>query len=161
MTSRFPDGRTRIWTGLLASLTSSFFVIGLLVALPPTLAQSEGKFAIKPVAEKRLSQLPQAPLYWRIETFPTLTAAEAAVGPTSLAAEVAGRFWLFTLGAPGGSTSGGAKTPIHTHSGSETFYVLGGELSQRTPRGTMRLEAGQSMPGHVPRWRSPAAARAT
>ena len=52
----------RIWASPLALLASSFFVIGLLVALPPTLAQSEGKFVIKPVAEKRLSQLPQAPL---------------------------------------------------------------------------------------------------
>lgn len=149
----------RIWASRLALLASSFFVIGLLVALPPTLAQSEGKFVIKPVAEKRLSQLPQAPLYWRIETFPMLAAAEAAARPTSLAAQVAGRVWLFTLGAPGGSTSGGtkvaeigpvpqppeapayllrinnasgppgAKTAIHTHPGSETFYVLAGELS--------------------------------
>jgi hypothetical protein len=170
----------RIWASPLALLASSFFVIGLLVALPPTRAQSEGKFVIKPVAEKRLSQLPQAPLYWRIETFPMLAAAEAAAGPTSLAAQVAGRVWLFTLGAPGGSTSGGtkvaeigpvppppeapayllrinnaggppgAKTPIHTHPGSETFYVLAGELSQRTPQGTMRVEAGQSMPGRAP-----------
>lgn len=170
----------RIWASPLALLASSFFVIGLLVALPPTLAQSEGKFVIKPVAEKRLSQLPQTPLYWRIETFPMLAAAEAAARPTSLAAQVAGRVWLFTLGAPGGSTSGGtkvaeigpvpqppeapayllrinnasgppgAKTPIHTHPGSETFYVLAGELSQRTQQGTMRVEAGQSMPGRAP-----------
>ena len=117
---------------------------------------------------------------WRIETFPMLAAAEAAARPTSLAAQVAGRVWLFTLGAPGGSTSGGtkvaeigpvpqppeapayllrinnasgppgAKTPIHTHPGSETFYVLAGELSQRTQQGTMRVEAGQSMPGRAP-----------
>jgi hypothetical protein len=35
--------------------------------------------------------------------------ARAAAGPTSLAAEVAGRARLFTLGAPGSSTSGGTK----------------------------------------------------
>lgn len=44
----------------------------------------------------------------------------------------------------------GAKTAIHTHRGSETFYVLAGELSQRTPQGVMRAEAGQSMPRRAP-----------
>ena len=39
---------------------------------------------------------------------------------------------------------------MHTHPGSETFYVLSGELSQKTPRGVMHVEAGQSMPGHAP-----------
>jgi hypothetical protein len=44
----------------------------------------------------------------------------------------------------------GAKTPIHTHPGSEAFYVLAGEQTQRTPHGVTRLEVGQSMPGHGP-----------
>ncbi len=44
----------------------------------------------------------------------------------------------------------GAETPEHMHPGSETFYVLTGELSQRTPRGVMRVDAGQSMAGGVP-----------
>jgi hypothetical protein len=45
---------------------------------------------------------------------------------------------------------GGAKTPVHTHPGSEAFYVLAGEQAQRTPHGVTRLEVGQSMPGHGP-----------
>jgi quercetin dioxygenase-like cupin family protein len=44
----------------------------------------------------------------------------------------------------------GAKTPVHMHPGSETFYVLTGELSQRTPGGLRRVEAGQSMAGRAP-----------
>jgi quercetin dioxygenase-like cupin family protein len=44
----------------------------------------------------------------------------------------------------------GAKTPVHTHPGSETFYVLSGELTQKTADGLTRVSAGQSMPGHLP-----------
>lgn len=177
-TLRFPDGRMRRRGFALARFLASFFDIALLVALPPTLAQGEGKFVIKAIGEKPLSQLPQAPLYWRLKTFPTLAAAEAAAGPTSVAADVEGRFWLFTLGAPGAQRLAAPKSPKSalcrrrlrppqidyasttpvgppgrrrpsTQPGSETFDALGGDLSQRTPR-RMRLEAGQSMPGHAP-----------
>jgi hypothetical protein len=44
----------------------------------------------------------------------------------------------------------GAKTPVHTHPGSEAFYVLTGRLGQRTPHGVSHVEAGQTMPGHGP-----------
>jgi len=48
------------------------------------------------------------------------------------------------------STGGppGVKTPVHTHPGSETFYILTGRLSQRTPHGVSHVEAGESMNGH-------------
>ena len=151
-------------------------VLGLSLSLSAALAQ---KFEIKSVAEKKISQLPEGPLFWRIENFPTLAQAEAAAGPTGLAAEVAGKVWLFTLGAKDGPSSGGSavaeigpvppitapeyllrinstggppgvKTPVHTHAGSETFYVLTGQLSQKSPHGESHIDAGQSMPGHGP-----------
>jgi hypothetical protein len=137
------------------------------------------KFVITTLAEKKLKKLPEGPLFWRIETFPTLFDAEAAASATGLAAEAAGKAWLFTLGAKGDSTPGGSKvaeigpvppfaapeyllriirsggppmatTPVHIHPGSEAFYVLAGEQTQRTPHGVTRLEVGQSMPGHGP-----------
>ena len=77
-------------------------------------AAADGVYVVKPVAEKRVKQLPDGPLYWRIENFPTLAQAQAAIGTdrwnpntvsydgaTSLAAEVAGKVWLFTLGPKG------------------------------------------------------------
>jgi anti-sigma factor ChrR (cupin superfamily) len=96
-----------------------------------------------------------------------------------LAAEVSGKVWLFTLGPKGGTTPGGtnvveigpvpvfaapeyllrinhaggppgAKTPVHSHPGSESFYVLAGQVSQRTSHGVNRTEAGQTMVGHGP-----------
>jgi len=145
--------------------------------LLPSPAAAQQALSIKPVAEKKLAQLPAGPLFWRIETFATLADATAAAGPTSLAAEVSGKAWLFTLGGKGGATPGGstvseigplpavvaseyllrinhasgppgAKTPVHTHPGSEAFYVLAGRLGQRTPHGVSHADAGQSMNGH-------------
>jgi quercetin dioxygenase-like cupin family protein len=103
----------------------------------------------------------------------------AAARPMSLAAAISGKVWLFTLGPQGGTTPGGtrvaeigpvpvfaapeyllrinhaggppgAKTPVHSHPGSESFYVLAGQVGQRTPHGEHRTEAGQSMVGHGP-----------
>lgn len=158
---------TAVWTLVL-------FAIGAWLQPSPA---AEQKFEIKPVAEKTLKQLPPETLFWRLENFPTLAQAQAAAGPTGLAAEVAGRVWLFTLGPKGGSTQGGtkvaeigpvppisapeyllrinraggppgAKTAVHTHPGSEAFYVLTGRLGQRTPHGVSYADAGQSMNGH-------------
>lgn len=143
----------------------------------PTPATAQGKFVIKPVVEKKLKQLPAGQLHWRLENFPTLAQAQAVVGPMSLAAEVSGKVWLFTLGPKGGATPGGskvveigpvpplkapeyllrinhaggppgAKTAPHTHPGSEAFYVLAGRLGQRTPHGVSYADAGQTMNGH-------------
>ena len=100
-------------------------------------------------------------------------------GWPSLTAEVAGKAWLFTLGPKGATTPGGtkvaeigpvpplttpeyllrinhgsgppgAKTPIHSHFGSEAFYVVSGKLGQQTPHGISYIEAGHSMNGHQP-----------
>jgi hypothetical protein len=135
------------------------------------------KLEIKPVAEKKIAQLPPGPLYWRVETFATLAQAQSAAGPTSLAAEAAGKFWLFTLGAKDAAPRGGApvveigpvppvaapeyllrinhaggspgaRTPVHTHPGAEAFYVLAGRLSQRTTHGVSQVDPGQFVPGH-------------
>jgi quercetin dioxygenase-like cupin family protein len=154
-------------------------------------AASEGVYVVKPVVQKKIKQLPAGPLYWRVENFPTLAQAQAAIPPDrwnpdtvsndgaqSLAAEVAGKVWLFTLGPKGGSTPGGtkvaevgpvpvvkaseyllrvnhgygppgAKTPVHTHPGSEAFYVVAGKLGQKTAHGEAHVEAGQTMNGHA------------
>lgn len=151
--------------------------LGVMGVLMPSTAAAQQKFEIKNVAEKKLKQLPAGPLYWRIENLPTLAQARAVAGETSLAAEVSGKVWLFTLAPKGGATPGaskvaeigpvpaivapeyllrinhaggppGARTPIHKHPGSEAFYVLAGRLGQRTPHGVAFADSGQSMNGH-------------
>jgi len=171
MNLRLPQGQR------ILILVSSLWLIGPLL-LPQQPAMAQQQFSVKPIAEKKIKELPAGPLYWRIETFPALAQAKAAEGPTSPSAEAGGKAWLFTLGPKGGSTPGatkvaeigpvppvnapeyllrinsgsappGAKTPVHTHPGSETFYVLSGQLSQKTPQGVMHVDAGQAMLGHV------------
>jgi mannose-6-phosphate isomerase-like protein (cupin superfamily) len=132
---------------------------------------------IKNLAEKKVSVLPAGALYWRIENFATLAQAKAGANSMGLVAESAGKIWLFTLGSSGGSTPGGTKvaelgpiprisapeyilrineatgapgsvTSQHTHPGSEAFYVLAGEQTIRTAKGTIRVKAGQPETGY-------------
>lgn len=42
----------------------------------------------------------------------------------------------------------GARTPPHSHPGSEAFYVLTGRLGQKTPHGVVHADAGTAMNGH-------------
>jgi hypothetical protein len=143
----------------------------------PGAAVAQSALVIKPLAEKKVAQLPAGPLVWRIENFATLAQAQAAAGALGLVAESGGKVWLFTLGPAGGSTPGGTKvvevgplppvaapqyllrineasgppgsiTPVHTHPGSEAFYVLAGQQSIRTPHGVMRVEVGKPETGH-------------
>jgi quercetin dioxygenase-like cupin family protein len=163
-------GRTMktMWAGAALAL-----ILGL-VSLPKDVGAQQ--FSVKPLAETKLKQLPAGPLYWRVETLPSLEQAKAAESPTALAVEVAGKVWLLSLGAPGGATAGatriaeigpvppleapeyllrinlgsgppGAKTPMHTHPGSESFYVVSGRLSQKTPQGESHVDAGGTLNG--------------
>jgi hypothetical protein len=156
--------------------TTALLSIWWLASAPIALAQPA--LVVKPLAEKKLAQLPAGPLYWRLETFPALADARAAAGPTALVAESAGKVWLFTLGPAGASSPGGTKvaeigpvtpiaapelllrvneasgppgaiTPVHTHPGSEAFYVLAGEQSIRTAHGVVRISSGRSENGHA------------
>lgn len=140
-------------------------------------ALAQQQLVVKPLAEKKVAQLPAGPLFWRLENFSEVGLAQAAAGPWALVAEAAGKIWLFTLGPSGGSSAGGTKvaevgpisavaatqyllrinegsgppgsvTPVHTHPGSEAFYVLAGETSSHTSQGVRRVAAGQAETGH-------------
>ncbi len=140
-------------------------------------AVAQQALVIRPLAERKVADLPVGELFWRIETYPSKEAAQGAAGAWSLVAEAAGKVWLFTLGTAGGSSSGGTKvseigpiariaapqyllrineasgppgsvTPVHSHPGSEAFYVLAGEQGIRGAHGTMVVKAGTSEPGH-------------
>jgi hypothetical protein len=167
---------TKRWFGKTCVIAMGLAAIALSGLLSPATALAQ-KFVVTAVAEKKVAQLPAGPLFWKIETFPTLAQAQAAAGPTSLAAQVSGKVWLFTLGTKGAPGHGGtpvaevgpvppitapayllrinhaggppgAKTRVHSHPGSEAFYVLQGRMGQRTPQGVAFAEAGQSMNGH-------------
>ena len=153
-------------------------IVASALVLPQSPAIGQQVLVIKPLAEKKVTELPAGPLFWRLENFPALGEAKAAAGPTSLAAESRGKVWLFTLGPPGGASAGGTKvaeigpvpgviatqyllrvneasgppgsvTAVHSHPGSETFYVLAGETSSHTPQGVRRIRAGEGATGHA------------
>ena len=143
----------------------------------PLEAIAQQPLVVKALAEKKVAELPAGQLFWRIESFAALAQAQAAAGTWALVAESAGKVWLFTLGPVGGSSAGGTKvaeigpiprvvapqyllrineasgppgsiTPVHTHPGSEAFFVLAGEQSIRRPHGVMLVKVGRPEAGH-------------
>ena len=159
-----------------ASVVTRLVTAAFIVILPTVSAAADPALVIKPLAERKVADLPPGALFWRIENLPGRSEAEAAGGPWSLVAESAGKIWLFTLGAAGGSTPGavkvgevgpiprvtapqyllrineasgppGSTTAVHAHPGSEAFFVLRGQQSIRGAQGVLRVDAGQAEAG--------------
>ena len=160
------------------SRISRICVTALLAACASwTPAFAQQPLLVKPLAERRVADLPPGDLFWRIESVDTKAQADAVASQWSLVAESAGKTWLFTLGPTGGATPGttkiaevgpiprvaathyllrindasgppGSVTPIHSHPGSEAFFVLAGEQSIRGEHGTLQVQAGHVEPGH-------------
>lgn len=157
----------------------SILICGIFLVTSMAGGQQQQPLVIKAVAERKVSQLPDGPLFWRIQNFPTLAEAQAAAGPWGLAVEAGGKVWLFKLGPAGEAPGGGDKvievgplpkvaaseyllrineatgpagsiTPVHTHPGSESFYVIAGEqcICTAHSQGVMRVRAGQAATGH-------------
>ncbi len=158
--------------GLTATAT---FVALATISTTPALAES-AKFTVQVLADKTVSQLPDGDLHWHVENFATLEDAKAAAGEHSLAAEYDDKVWLFTLsgnetadmgGTPvasigpvprieaveyllrvnTGHAPVGARTSVHSHPGPESFLILSGQITQRTPHGQNVLSAGETMAG--------------
>ena len=146
-------------------------LVGAVALVMASASLAQHALVIRPLAERKVADLPSGALFWRIENYPSKEAAQAAAGTWSLVAEAAGKVWLFTLGPAGGSSPGGTKvsevgpitrvtasqyllrineasgppgsvTPVHSHPGSEAFYVLAGEQSIRGAHGTLVVKAG-------------------
>ncbi len=119
-------------------------------------------------------QFSEESVYWRLTTFESREAAEAAMSAEGLVVEEDGRVWLSEFGARDAVTSGGeavavigplllpaAKTysavlsyavmrpgdssRVHTHPGPEAWYVLAGEQCLETPAGAIKGGAGETM----------------
>jgi hypothetical protein len=149
---------------------------GLLICCLHVVANAHDALRIKPLAERKVTELPAGTLVWTIETFDSVAAARNAEGPWSLVVESEGKVWLFSLGNPGARSSSGTRvaevgpiprisaktyllrindasgapgsvTPIHSHPGSEAFFVLSGEQSIRSASKVMKVAAGHTEPG--------------
>jgi hypothetical protein len=167
----------RFLIGVVMIFASAVLAFASDSCLSQSTATAQQKFVVKPLIEKKVAELPAGPLFWRLENFPTLAQAQAAAGPWSLVAESAGKVWLFSLGAGGGSSAGGTKvgevgpipritaseyllrineargapgsvTSVHSHPGSEAFFVLAGEQTIRSPRGALVIKVGEPAAGN-------------
>lgn len=157
------------------------------LALVVPLSASPGAFAqiCKPVdqrtgelgcwitANASLGQLPQQPIFWHLDIYPTRAEAEAAKGPRGTVVESLGKVWLLTIDAGGWRPAGGVRVaeigplpvkegvkysaqymeaiftpgmtaPSHRHSGPEAWYTVSGETCLETPEGKMIGRAGGS-----------------
>ena len=115
-----------------------------------------------------------APLFWHIDRFDSGVLARAAVGPTSLALEAHGAWWLLSIesdtadhhsglhaaqvellalpSAPRYSMlamsayiPAGLTSHVHQHSGVEAFYVVDGEQCLETQAGNYKMPKGSSL----------------
>lgn len=105
---------TRGTRGILAAVVWS---AAALIACDQALAQG----TCKPVSERTgevgcwitvdatLGQLPQQPIFWHLDTYPTRADAQAAKGPRGTVVESLGKVWLLTIDVAGWRPSGGER----------------------------------------------------
>jgi quercetin dioxygenase-like cupin family protein len=136
-------------------------------------SQRTGETGCWITANAVLGQLPQAPIFWHLDTYSTRAEAEAAKGPRGTVVESLNKVWLFSIDVAGWRAAGGARVaeigplpvradakhtaqfmeaiftpgmtaPAHRHSGPEAWYTLAGETCLETPEGKMVGKAGGS-----------------
>jgi quercetin dioxygenase-like cupin family protein len=112
------------------------------------------------------------PLYWHLDRFETLDAAQKAAGPDGVAAEAHGSVWLmtiehqtdlhhggvhvasigplplptakrYTMRVLSSLLASGSSTPVHMHSGPEVWYIVAGEQCLETQHAGHRIVAGE------------------
>ena len=122
-------------------------------------------------AREELGALPQVPLFWHLDTYSTLAAAEAAKGGHGTVVASLGKVWLFTIAQAGwrpttgervaeigplpmvkanhyaavymeGVFEPGMSSGAHRHPGVEAWYTLVGEMCVETPEGKIVQRAG-------------------
>src|SRR5438128_1144226 len=107
---------------VLAALCTGLFLLS-------ATATAQQALVTKALTEKKVSQLPARPLFWRVENFPMLIASDYVLRVNE------------ATGPPG------SITPVHTHPGSEAFYVLAGEQCIRTSQKMIRVVVGRAETG--------------
>jgi hypothetical protein len=165
-----------------STLTAIALPVMTLAAIPPALGQTGGTCI--PISERGmrtmgcfitarevLGKLPQVPLFWHLDTYPTRAAADAARGPRGTVVESLGKIWLFTVAGAGWRPIGGDRvaeigplplveadryaavymegvfapgmaSEVHRHPGAEAWYTLAGEMCVETPEGKVIQRAG-------------------
>jgi quercetin dioxygenase-like cupin family protein len=164
--------------GAMAALVTAGSSAKLLAQRAPTSCtvdspERRGKPGCTILAQKPLPTSSRQPLFWHIDRFPSLAAAEAAAGGAGVAAEAHGAAWLMTVEMLTSDHHGGTHaaligplplpnarsyemmilsalfspgdyTPVHQHSGPEIWYVIAGEQCLQTPERALKTKAGET-----------------
>lgn len=165
-----------------------FLIAVALAHAAPLVAQTDGTcipvseragraFGCFIMARAELGALPPRPtLFWHLDTYTTMDAAQLAAGPRGTVVQSLGRIWLFTIAdsvyrARGGTSVArigplplvdaaqfaavymegvfqpGMMSVVHRHPGAEAWFTLEGSMCVETPDG--RLHQGAGDPGVV------------
>jgi quercetin dioxygenase-like cupin family protein len=137
-------------------------------------AERRGEFGCSIIENKLLPKRLKGPLFWHIDSFDSLDHARAAVGPTSVAFEAAGKSWVMTIESKTSDHRGGRHVTelgplplpeaasysmqvlasrfkpgtyslVHHHSGVEAIYVIEGQACYETPTRVFRLSKGDTV----------------
>lgn len=133
-------------------LKSAALAMATLLGLAlPMLARAQAPTSNPPwELVQTLDQLPDGPLYWRLQTFESRAAAEALARSTGQVGEAEGQVWLFTLGRPGGAPAGGALVaeigPLTVPTASE--YELRVQYRTTPSSGAIGATAGAAVHFH-------------
>src|SRR6185436_11436323 len=109
----------RFPTSVAVIFASALFIV-------PCAATAQPALVIKPLAEKKVTELPPGPLVWRLENFSALAQAQAPAGGASPGGikvaeigpipKVVAAQYLLRINEASGPP--GSITPVHTHPGS-------------------------------------------
>lgn len=140
---------------------------------PPVSQRGGQEFGCFMIRNQDLGTLPNAPVFWHIDSFPTLAAAQAARTSLGTVVSFHDKIWLFTITGERWRSNGsthvakigplplvpadryaavyleadlkpGMSTQVHRHPGVETWYTMAGTTCVETPKGKLVQHAGGS-----------------
>jgi quercetin dioxygenase-like cupin family protein len=159
---------------LVSVLTANTAAAQLMSTCVENSPERRGEMGCSIVESKVLPDGLKEPVFWHIDRFDSLERARAAVRPSSIAFEAAGRSWLMTMESQTSNHHGGTHvahvgplplpraekyammvqsalfTPgmysvVHHHSGVEAVYVIDGEACYETPTRAAKLRKGETL----------------
>jgi quercetin dioxygenase-like cupin family protein len=165
------------WAGVMAVLlvlTPDTAAAQLMSTCAPDSPERRGHIGCTVFPSKTLPESVAEPVFWHIDRFDSADRARAAVGPTSIAFDAAGVWWLMTIERDTTNHHGGQHVthvgplPLpraaryamtvqsalfmpgmyslpHHHPGVEALYVLEGEACYETPARAARLQKGETL----------------
>ena len=158
---------------LLVSALATLFPSLALAQICRPISERTAELGCWIIVDEPLGRLPDTPMYWHLNAYPSRAQAETAKGKRGTVIDSLGKFWVFTIDAGGWRPSSGERVaeigplplqagvdysaqymeaiftpgmtaPAHRHSGAEAWYTMAGETCLETPDGAMIGRAGGS-----------------